>query len=94
MNWNRILSGLLAAIYIVAAFAEANAAVGCVAVISVILPLACIWFGDQMGGFLGQSGSGLITERSPGVLVCIFGWLLLLAPMIYAAYNILAASKS
>lgn len=93
MNWNRILSGLLAAIYIVAAFAEANMDGGWVAAISVILPLACIWFGDEMGGFLGQSGSGLITERSPGVLVCIFGWLLLLASIIFAAY-VFVSSKS
>jgi hypothetical protein len=47
----------------------------------VILPLACIWFGDAMGGCTGPSGTIWITASSPGVIVCIVGWLLLIMPL-------------
>jgi hypothetical protein len=42
----------------------------------VILPLACIWFSDAMGGFTGISGSVGITASSPGLFVCMAGWIL------------------
>jgi hypothetical protein len=55
MNWNRLLSGLLAAGYIVAAFAWGGAKPGFIATLFVILPLACIWFSDAMGGYVGPA---------------------------------------
>jgi hypothetical protein len=94
MDWNRLLSGLLAAIYIITAFAEAGAEAGLKVVGFVILPLACIWFGDEMGDYIGQSGSGYITQKSPGFLVCILGWLLLLFPIVIEVVFALAGSKS
>jgi len=51
----------------------------------VIFPLACIWFSDAMGGYTGLTTSMPITATSPGVIVCILGWLLLLMPLIAAA---------
>jgi hypothetical protein len=50
--------------------------------IYVILPLARIWFGDEMGGYIGPTSSGYITNTTPGVFVCIGGWLLLLLPVL------------
>ena len=43
--------------------------------------LACVWFGDEMGGYIGPTSSGAITNTTPGWLVCIAGWLLLLMPV-------------
>jgi hypothetical protein len=59
-----------------------------------ILPLFCIWFGDTMGGYTGGTGVSGITAPSPGILVCILGWLLLLLPIILWIVSGLASSKS
>jgi hypothetical protein len=92
MNWNRILSGLLAACYVVAAYIHASAEGACKVAIAVILPLACIWFAEAMGGYVGPTTSGAITSPSPGLIVCILGWLLLLLPVItgigYALFHV------
>jgi hypothetical protein len=83
MSWNRILSGLLAVGYIVGAFASGGGETGFKALAFVILPLACIWFSEPMGGFTGLSGSIGITAPSPSIFVCIAGWLLLILPLIF-----------
>ena len=92
MNWNRILSGLLVVIYVIAASLEGGAEAGCKVTLFAILPLACIWFSDAMGGYVGPTTSGAITTPSPGLIVCILGWLLLLLPIItgicYALFHI------
>ena len=48
----------------------------------IALPLACIWFPDSMGGATGTRMGSLtgpeVTKASPGCLVRIVGWLLLL----------------
>jgi hypothetical protein len=94
MNWNRILSGLLVVFYITTAFATSGAKSAFVWLLFVILPLACIWFGDEMGGYTGASWGGAITDQTPGLLVCIAGWLLLLLPIFLGIYLTLAGSKS
>ncbi len=93
MNWNRILSGVLATAYIVLAFVVAGGEACFKIAIFLILPLACVWFSDEMGDYIGQSGSGYITERSPGILVLILGWLLLFMPIICAVVAVLNISK-
>jgi hypothetical protein len=53
--------------------------------ICVILPLACIWFSESMGRYTGLGGLAYgypITEESPGILVCIMGWVVLLLPIV------------
>lgn len=50
--------------------------------IFLILPLACIWFSEAMGNYIGPTTSVAITERTPGCLVCFGGWLVLLLPVI------------
>lgn len=56
----------------------------------VILPLALIWFSDEMGNYTGPTGgAGLRPDySSPGCLVRFFGWLLLLAPIFYVFYSV------
>ena len=83
LSWNRVLSGLLAIGYIIGAFVTAGGEVGFKVFGFVILPLACIWFGEAMGGFTGPSGSIWITAPSPSIFVCIAGWLLLILPLIF-----------
>jgi hypothetical protein len=82
MNWNRILSGLVAVIYIVAAFMLGGGEVAFKFAIFLVFPLFCIWFADAMGGYVGMTTWSSITEPTPGVIVCIMGWFLLLLPVI------------
>jgi hypothetical protein len=81
MNWNRMLSGLVAGIYVVGAYIGSGVEAAWKVAIFVILPVACIWFSDAMGGYIGPSSSGYISNTTPGVFVCIAGWLLLLMPV-------------
>jgi hypothetical protein len=94
MNWNRILSGLLSVVYIVTAFAEVGAEGACKTIICIILPLACIWFADVMGSYIGPNLGGNITAASPAVLVCILGWVLLLLPFVMWIAGAISGSKA
>ena len=47
-----------------------------------LLPLLCIWFGDQMGNYTGTLPGPAINKPTPGCLVTIGGWVLLLLPVI------------
>jgi len=82
VNWNRLLSGLIALIYIVAGFMKGGAEFGCVVIPLVILPLAVIWFGDGIGDYKGSIMLGSITTPTPDWLVRFGGWLWLLLPVI------------
>ncbi len=84
MNWNRVISGLIGVIYLVVAFASGGAEPAFKVGMFLIFPLACIWFADAMGGYIGPTTNMAITSSSPPIIVCILGWLLLLMPMIMA----------
>lgn len=58
----------------------------------VLLPLACIWFGDELGDYLGTFPGPAVTRRTPGWMVKTAGWFLLLLPaiavlVVYASFN-------
>jgi hypothetical protein len=80
---NRVLSGLLAVIYLIGAAVTGGGEAGLKALIFVILPLACIWLGDAMGGFTGLSWNIRVTAPSSGLFICLAGWALLLLPLAF-----------
>ena len=83
MSWNRVISGIVAVAYLVAAFAERGGE-GCLKMaLFLILPLSCIWFSEAMGGYTGPTTSMAITSPSPGKIVCILGWVVLLLPVVF-----------
>ena len=82
MNRNRIFSSLLAALYILFGYKSGGAEAAFKTVIMAVLPLACIWFPDRLGGYIGPNWRGNITATSPAVIVCVLGWLMLLLPFI------------
>jgi hypothetical protein len=82
LTWNRILSGLLAIGYVIGGFAAGGGEHGFMALLFVILPLACIWFSEPMGRFTGPAGSIGITASSPGIIICAVGWLVLALPLL------------
>jgi hypothetical protein len=49
---SKILSGLIALVYLVAAYLGSDAVTTFKLGIFLILPLSCIWFSDAMGGYI------------------------------------------
>ncbi len=80
----RKLSLVIVLVYLVAAFIYGGWELLLIAAIVLIMPIAMIWFGDEIGDYVGgfhRIGKPYITKRSPGSLVSLFGWALLLAPI-------------
>ena len=80
----RRLSLVIVLVYLVAAFIYGGWELLLIAAIVLIMPIAMIWFGDEIGDYVGgfhRIGKPYITKRSPGSLVSLFGWALLLAPI-------------
>jgi|APCry1669189241_1035207.scaffolds.fasta_scaffold210764_2 hypothetical protein len=94
LDWNRILSLLVAAFYIVTAYWLKGGEVACKALIFILFPTACIWFSDAVGGYTGNMGSMPITQSSPGIFVRLLGWVLLLLPVILAGFQFFSHGKS
>jgi len=48
------------------------------ACIGLIFPLACIWFGEQLGQYTGFIRGHYVSETTPGCLVIAGGWFILI----------------
>jgi hypothetical protein len=80
---SRILSLIIAALYLAFAYHAEGGALVLRMTGFLVLPLACIWFSEEMGGYTGVGfGRGAITEPSSGCFVAFAGWLLLLLPLL------------
>lgn len=85
MSWNRVLSALVAISYIVIGTVHGGLEMAFKIGLGVILPLACIWFSDAMGRYVGLGLMAFdypITKQSPGILVCVMGWVVLFLPVV------------
>jgi hypothetical protein len=58
-----------------------------------LVALALIWFGDELGEFTGFTGRGYITKTSPGWLVKLFGWVLLVGLIGVWIYHVAVRSN-
>ena len=54
-----------------------------------LLPLACIWYGDEMGDYVGTLPGPAINRVTPGWMVKLGGWFLLFLPAILALFVLL-----
>lgn len=80
---SRIISGVLAAAYVILAYNVTGDAYDTVKfAFCLLLPLACIWYSDALGEFTGGFGGRAITATTPGCFVAFIGWLLLLLPLV------------
>lgn len=94
MNKNRILSGFVAVVYVIVAIALGGGEAAFKLGAFLVLPLACIWFADAMGGYTGPTMGAAITTPTPGLIVLILGWFLLLLPILVGLGRALFHGKS
>ncbi len=79
----RLLSGGIAVAYVVVFLQLANDPRRVIYLVAyLLLPLALIWFSEEMGTYTGIMRFQPVSKQSPGCLVAALGWLLLLAPVI------------
>jgi CDP-diglyceride synthetase len=91
---SRIISGSIAAVYLVAAYLTGKGEAAFQVGLFLIFPLACIWFSDAMGGFTGlRIGGPSITSTTPGWVVAFGGWLLLLLPVVIGLIMTVAGNR-
>lgn len=82
MSKERLASLIVASIYLAAALITEGVEGFVHTLIFLVFCLACIWFGDEMGSFLGFAGIGRprITKKTPGIIMRLGGWILLFSP--------------
>ena len=81
---NRGLSLLIATAYVVAALLYGHGPDVLKVAMFLLLPMACIWFPEELGDYTGVMRGHLITSSTPAFLVCAAGWLLLVVVPIVA----------
>ena len=45
--------------------------------VGLLLPLACIWFPEQIGGLTGYFRTGYVNVQTPPAIISFLGWLFL-----------------
>jgi len=45
---------------------------------ALLVPLAFIWFPDEIGSVTGYFRSGYVNTQTPGIMITIIGWFFLL----------------
>jgi hypothetical protein len=83
---SRALAAIVAIGYFVAAVMGGGAEDVIMMALYLLLPLACIWFSEEMGSFTGVMSGSLVTRQSPGCMVAAGGWLLLILPVIIGIF--------
>jgi len=94
MPADRLISLVIAAMVCVIAVLSGGGHALFDAVLWVVLALALIWFGDELGEYTGLMRGSLVTAQSPGSLVRFFGWLFLIGPLLYALYLLFSGASS
>ncbi len=81
MTWNRASSLIVAIAYLLFFFIDGSEGTWPIMLAFLMLPLMCIWFGAELGDFTGLGPHLIyISNSSPGILIRIIGWVLLLMP--------------
>jgi hypothetical protein len=79
-----IAAGYLSIVLFMPGHTSFPARIGAVLVVAgyLLIPLLCILFGDEMGNYIGTLPGPAINKSTPGCLVSLGGWVLLLLPLI------------
>ncbi|HNT36734.1 MAG TPA: hypothetical protein PKH07_17230 [bacterium] len=78
----RILSAIIAIIYLSVAYLGGGSEGAIRCALFLFLPMACIWFSEEMGSFTGVMRGHYINAETPGCLVALGGWFVLMLPFI------------
>ena len=82
MTWNRRISLIVSVAYLVFAIGVRDSRWPVLLGFQ-MLALACIWFGDELGDYIGPAGKHhYIDKTTPGIIIQIFGWILLFLPLV------------
>lgn len=81
---SRILSLLLVASYVLFAYAADQIGVILEMIPIIVFGLACLWYGDALGGMTGFRWfyNINVSRTTPGGFLRFLGWILLLIPFI------------
>ncbi len=79
----KVLSGAIALAYICFAYLMADDLHAVYMFLFILTPVACIWFPDSMGSYIGYAmfSIGVTRESHPGFVYAL-GWLVLLLPVL------------
>ena len=89
---SRNLSAIIAIAYIATAYFSDGGETAFRVGMYLILPIACIWYGDSMGDYVGGTMRGqYISSTTPGCMVIAGGWLLLLLPALIGVISYIRA---
>lgn len=85
---SRAASLLVALACLVTAYFFGNSGAFHFAVTVVVLPLGCIWYGNEIGSFAGMSADGEGGAGNVvGTLITAGGWSVLLAMLAFSAFG-------
>lgn len=94
-NISKVSAGIVSLFYLIAASVFIGLEGFLRVLMILVLPLACIFFGEDMGRVTGARfglcyGRPTITKPTPGFIVVIGGWLVLLLPLFVFVAGIFA----
>lgn len=92
----KILSLIISFVYLLIAYISGGGEFLLKTFAILLLPLACIWFGDEIGTYMGWVGGESITKitsESPGWLVRSMGWFLLIGLPLIIGIIVAISSK-
>lgn len=88
METGRVLSLLVALSCLIVAYLYGNSEIFHLGIVIVVLPLGCIWYGHEIGGFVdlsaSEEGGG---DNLTGMLITVTGWLILLIMLLIIVFN-------
>ena len=81
LNRSRIISLAVAVAYIVISYFTGEKGVWFILETYLVLPLGCIWYGEELGSMAGLSLFGVDEPNDTlGIFIQALGWLLLIIP--------------
>ena len=92
MTISRLLSLILCVLYLIFAAIGGGFKGFLYTTAFLLLPMACVWFPDEMGQYTGTSmGKGYINTTTPSCFVTFIGWIFLLFPIFVGIYAMLSS---
>ncbi|HCE44823.1 MAG TPA: hypothetical protein DET40_14885 [Lentisphaeria bacterium] len=89
---SRIISALIAVAYVVLVYVFRGGASAMDAGMLLLIPLACIWFSDELGGSSSEVGEENV-KRTPAKLIAILGWIILVTPIVFWLISTFSTDK-